>query len=469
MSAIEVDKKKRAANSPLAGNGKELKESDINSSPILKGFKEACSSSISVPSSVGTLPPASYASVASTSTSSATDVVIGKIPVENISDTSIFKTQKPEGAFRDEIVVEINTLDGEDYRGTVTTKEAIKTIFVEVMGFEREDLGSLTIGYSKGRIVTYKLLNQFNIDTLSSIENFEFKRESKNRKGESIVSVLGCRIRGIRRVREPTQILPQYADEGYRWIKIEGAEYRLDKEQIASWLEFWGTLASDITEDKIADDSDDSESGHMIGNGTYSVKMKLRSDLPQFLPMFGKRIRIYYRGIIKKCTNCFGAHARKACNQERVLWIQYVSDLMTANPEIPIDFYGKWAAYVNELRGKAEGPQQGKPDEECEKPMQNEAATAAAATKIIRTTANNPKPMGKGKHAVSDVAVRTEQQNQEVDAMLQRLRGQGLVVSTADLAKHKESFNRPLVDSKSEVKGASESGRGRGRRKASLN
>jgi hypothetical protein len=259
------------------------------------------------------------------------------------SDTSIFKTQTPEGSFRDEIVVEVNTLNGEDFRGTVTTKEAIRTIFVERLGFEREALGSFSIGYSKGRIVTFKLINQFDIDTLASVERFEFKRLSKNRSGEPITATLGCRIRGIRRPRAPSSIPAQYYDEGYRWVKIEEAEYRLEKTQIADWLAFWGKLDSDITEDKIEEDSEDSKGGHAIGNGTYSVKMKLDSDIPQFLPMFGKHIRIYYQSIVKKCSNCFGPHARKACNQERVTWIQYVSDLMTAHPEIPEDFYGKWA------------------------------------------------------------------------------------------------------------------------------
>jgi hypothetical protein len=51
-------------------------------------------------------------------------------------------------------------------------------------------------------------------------------------------------------------------------------------------LEFWCKLASKITKDKFEDDSDDSKRNHAICNGTYSVKMKLDSTLPQFLPVF---------------------------------------------------------------------------------------------------------------------------------------------------------------------------------------
>jgi hypothetical protein len=100
-------------------------------------------------------------------------------------------------------VIEVNTIDGIEFKGTVTTKEAIRTIFVDALGFEKETLGSVTIGYSKGRIITYKLINQFDKDTLGSLEEFEFKRHSKNRDGESIEAIMGCRIRGISKNRGP--------------------------------------------------------------------------------------------------------------------------------------------------------------------------------------------------------------------------------------------------------------------------
>ncbi len=33
------------------------------------------------------------------------------------------------------------------------------------------------------------------------------------------------------------------------------------------------------------------------------------------LPMHGKRVRLYYRGIVKRCTNCFQQHQRKFCKK----------------------------------------------------------------------------------------------------------------------------------------------------------
>jgi hypothetical protein len=68
--------------------------------------------------------------------------------------------------------------------------------------------------------------------------------------------------------------------------------------------------------------------------------------------MWGKRIRIYYRGVTKLCPNCFGAHARKNCKSEKVTWIQYVLRFMENNPDIPPEYYGKWWKIVNEEFGE---------------------------------------------------------------------------------------------------------------------
>ena len=172
---------KRPANSPLQGAEKERKES------------EGSGAGSSLP---GSIRPVSYASVVtmglatsatdSSSFMSATARMDTNGSGNQAPDLSIFKTSKPQGSFRDEIVVEIKTIDDVPYRGTITIQEAIKTIFIGAMGFHKESLGSLTIGYSMGRIVTYKLKDQIDIDQLASIEAFSFNRSSKRQSGETI-------------------------------------------------------------------------------------------------------------------------------------------------------------------------------------------------------------------------------------------------------------------------------------------
>ena len=61
---------------------------------------------------------------------------------------SVFVTKKPEGAFRDEIVVELQTLDDQPFRGTITFKEAREVMFNEIMGFSLSDLYSVRFRYN---------------------------------------------------------------------------------------------------------------------------------------------------------------------------------------------------------------------------------------------------------------------------------------------------------------------------------
>ena len=50
----------------------------------------------------------------------------------------------------------------------------------------------------------------------------------------------------------------------------------------------------------------------------------------------------YYRNINKLCTSCFGHHNRRDCKEEKVKWIDYVSNFVNENPQIDPALYGKW-------------------------------------------------------------------------------------------------------------------------------
>ena len=67
--------------------------------------------------------------------------------------TPVFKTPGPEGPYKDEIVVEVLSLNRQDYAGTVTPSEARKTVFEEALGLCQTNLAGITIGFNRGRII----------------------------------------------------------------------------------------------------------------------------------------------------------------------------------------------------------------------------------------------------------------------------------------------------------------------------
>ena len=71
--------------------------------------------------------------------------------------------------------------------------------------------------------------------------------------------------------------------------------------------------------------------------------------------MWGKRIRIYYRGVQKLCPRCFGNHPRRNCKSEKRRWVDYVLEFMENYQDIPNELYGRWYKVINEEFGEVNG------------------------------------------------------------------------------------------------------------------
>ena len=80
-------------------------------------------------------------------------------------------------------------------------------------------------------------------------------------------------------------------------VKIIGCDYKLLESEILNWLVLFGEVLSEITEE-LFEDATDPECSNLppIGNGNYLVKMRLTKDLPNWMPIYGKRICLDYKG-----------------------------------------------------------------------------------------------------------------------------------------------------------------------------
>ncbi len=144
---------------------------------------------------------------------------------------------------------------------------------------------------------------------------------------ETLIQTLKCEISGIRDLAEVSEGNREARKSRYTWIKIEGAEYELPKEEIIAWLEKFGNPVLELTKDKEQDTSDSDDNEYY--NGIYSIKMDLHTKPPQLLRISGKKIKIYYKGIAKRCVKCLEAgHFKKDCTSARKDWMEYVSDLI---------------------------------------------------------------------------------------------------------------------------------------------
>ena len=260
---------------------------------------------------------------------------------------SKFRTPDPEGPMRDDIIVEIRTVNDRPFKGSLTFTEAKDGVFATCMGMSIGLLHGIRFDFSTYPVVKFKLKEQMDVDKhLHHVEYFNYERRYKV-EGKERTDILGCKIRGIRSGSETTN--QPDPDPNIRWVKVEWVNYTLEKTDILDWLNYFGEQAGDLTEDVHQNSDSDADP---FGMGTYSIKMRLRQDIPQLLPMWGKRVRIYHRGIQKLCSNCFGAHPRRNCRSEKVPWTRYVLNFMERCPEIPPELYGRWWKIINDEYGE---------------------------------------------------------------------------------------------------------------------
>ena len=259
---------------------------------------------------------------------------------KQMGEKSRFITPRPDGSMRDVLTIECPKMNGVAFKGSITYTEAREKIFHELLGLPRELLHSLKMSYTKCRTITFKLTEQINTDDLFNLENFKLERNYV--VGTEIkTDEIECRIMGIRKPRTAPEIpRPQFdgSDADIQWVEISGCQYSIDPAELVSWLELYGQVLSSITE-MIHPEADINDK---IGNGTYIVKMKLNTPIPQYLPISGRKVRIYYNGIRRVCTNCYGFHAKQRCRNKKIQWIAQVKNFMKSNPGINPLWYGKW-------------------------------------------------------------------------------------------------------------------------------
>ena len=251
-----------------------------------------------------------------------------------------------EKEMRQEIEIALESLNGEPFRGSLTRQEVKFQIYRECLGFtDFSNFDGVRFGHKGCPIVIIKFIEAINVDELFAVQFFDFRRKSSI-QGRSHVDIIKCKIRGIRPPGGPSNTTPSLSqseiDDGVRTIKIDGCDYRIPEETLVEFLSFFGTIVSEIMEDTFDDGIVTQNSGGNNRTGIYSVTIRLGRDIPQILPIMGRRIKVHYRGIQKLCPNCFGPHPKQVCQSRRILWRDYVVDFKKANPNIPEDLFGKW-------------------------------------------------------------------------------------------------------------------------------
>jgi hypothetical protein len=101
-------------------------------------------------------------------------------------------------------------------------------------------------------------------------------------------------------------------------VFVRHTHKEVPKEDIDSLLAIYGTLLSESSFCKNGE----------FENDVYTVNIRLKYLIPEFLPIRGKRARVYYHGIAPFCIVCnTPGHTKPECRNAPVPWSDYVQFL----------------------------------------------------------------------------------------------------------------------------------------------
>jgi hypothetical protein len=118
--------------------------------------------------------------------------------------------------------------------------------------------------------------------------------------------------------------------------------------QLACWLEVYGKIEGRFVYhlDKL---------GFMTDN--IEVELKLAKHIPEYLPMYGRKIRIYYVGMKKQCNQCLElGHIRSECENEKKDWFTFIEELIKKSG-ISLELFGEWPAVIKRKRAEIKKPE----------------------------------------------------------------------------------------------------------------
>ena len=115
---------------------------------------------------------------------------------------------------------------------------------------------------------------------------------------------------------------------------------------IQNWLSCFGEVISEITEEQFEMEGLDPKLPP-VGNGIYNVKMKITKELPNWIPMYGRKICLEYPGVKRQCSSCYGPHAKKYCRSERCGMESFVIGFSKKYTAVPAEFYGRLSHLAN--------------------------------------------------------------------------------------------------------------------------
>lgn len=225
--------------------------------------------------------------------------------------------------------IELETINGKPYFGTVTDDELVY-IWVKVFNRKYEELFGVTSTKTLTRNVraTFKLKSPIRAEVQAAIDGPNFTYEKFPDDGQS--EVITGRILGFGS-QKPAEI--------GELIKVSvKTNFGVEAAGVLNWLKLYGTISS-------SDHNFANVNNTTLRSDLFVAEIVLKKHIEEYLPMYGQKVQVNYPGIPRMCNRCYVAgHLRRECNNPKREWLAYVSELVESG--INTELIGSWKSAI---------------------------------------------------------------------------------------------------------------------------
>jgi hypothetical protein len=244
-------------------------------------------------------------------------------PRENMAKRPT-SSQSPHETDLDTLVkVEFISLNDKPFLGQVTDDELLY-VWVKVFNRKLEDLFGVTSTktLTRNARATYKLKHPIKLAEIYPSERFSYEKFSDDDGSSEVIvgKILGY---GAERPVELGELVK---------VKV-CTNFGVEASGVLNWLKHFGTVTS--SHEFILNKSTG------LRSDVFQAEVFLARHIPEYLPMYGQKVQIYYPGIPRMCNRCYGGgHMRKECNNRKKDWIEYIFTLVQNG--VDVELIGTW-------------------------------------------------------------------------------------------------------------------------------
>jgi len=260
--------------------------------------------------------------------------------LEPTSDVEFEDADEPTSPGNGRILLDIFRRDGRPFSSKIPDPD-IKYIWT-LFGGKTSDLKSFgqRIIPKRSVRITYKFRTSISLLDYLAAPQVQF---TVDRSGRS--NYYEGRFQSIVNLKETAEIGDTVK------LTVVSAFPEVSLEKLENWLKFFGEIRESLT---VSHD----EEGIEVGNACCLIK--LAHHLPEFLPIYGVKARIYYIGQPKQCSFCFRlGHVKRDCTYDRISFTEYAYRLQKTG-NFKDAMFGSWIKSI-EAKKRRRSPHDERP------------------------------------------------------------------------------------------------------------